>query len=168
MNGADSRHMAHALRLAARGLGNTWPNPAVGCVIVEQGRVVGRGWTQPGGRPHAEGVALAQAGAAARGATAYVTLEPCAHHGKTPPCAEALIAAGVSRVVVALTDPDQRVSGRGLAMLRAAGIEVVEGVLTDAARVMQRGFLKSRDAGPPDADPQAGNQFRRADCDGQR
>ncbi|MDO5622077.1 MAG: bifunctional diaminohydroxyphosphoribosylaminopyrimidine deaminase/5-amino-6-(5-phosphoribosylamino)uracil reductase RibD [Paracoccus sp. (in: a-proteobacteria)] len=149
MNGADSRHMAHALRLAARGLGNTWPNPAVGCVIVTQGRVVGRGWTQPGGRPHAEVVALAQAGAAARGATAYVTLEPCAHHGKTPPCAEALIAAGVLRVVVALTDPDQRVSGRGLAMLRAAGVEVVEGVLTDAARVMQRGFLNRVTLGRP-------------------
>ncbi|MCB1349163.1 MAG: bifunctional diaminohydroxyphosphoribosylaminopyrimidine deaminase/5-amino-6-(5-phosphoribosylamino)uracil reductase RibD, partial [Maritimibacter sp.] len=103
--------MAHALALGRRGLGNTWPNPAVGCVIVSGDRVVGRGWTQPGGRPHAEVVALAQAGVAARGATAYVTLEPCAHHGKTPPCAEALVAAGVARVVVALTDPDPRVNG---------------------------------------------------------
>ena len=100
--------MAHALRIAARGLGRTWPNPAVGCVIVRDGIIVGRGWTQPGGRPHAEVMALAQAGAAAQGATAYVTLEPCAHHGKTAPCAEALIAAGVARVVSALQDPDPR------------------------------------------------------------
>jgi diaminohydroxyphosphoribosylaminopyrimidine deaminase / 5-amino-6-(5-phosphoribosylamino)uracil reductase len=96
----------------ARGLGRVWPNPAVGCVIVKDGRIVGRGWTQPGGRPHAETEALAQAGAAARGATAYVSLEPCAHHGRTPPCAEALVAAGVARVVSALTDPDPRVAGR--------------------------------------------------------
>ena len=89
----DLAHMDHALRLAARGLGNVWPNPAVGCVIVNAGRVVGRGWTQPGGRPHAERMALDQAGPAARGATAYVTLEPCAHHGRTPPCAEALVLA---------------------------------------------------------------------------
>lgn len=112
----DARHMDHALTLARRGLGNTWPNPAVGCVIVNRGRVVGRGWTQPGGRPHAEVVALAQAGALARGATAYVTLEPCAHHGKTPPCAEALVAAGIARVVSAQTDPDPRVAGRGHAI----------------------------------------------------
>ena len=116
----DARHMAHALRLAARGLGNVWPKPAVGCVLVREGRVVGRGWTQPGGRPHAERRALDMAGASARGATAYVTLEPCAHHGRTPPCAEALVAAGVARVVSALTDPDARVSGRGHAILRAA------------------------------------------------
>lgn len=133
--------MRHALALAARGLGRVWPNPAVGCVILRDGVVVGRGWTQPGGRPHAEVVALAQAGAAARGATAYVTLEPCAHHGKTPPCAEALIAAGVARVVTALTDPDPRVSGGGHAKLRAAGIEVVEGVEAEAARAGQAGFL---------------------------
>lgn len=137
----DTRHMAHALVLARRGLGNVWPNPAVGCVIVNNGRVVGRGWTQPGGRPHAEPVALAQAGALARGATAYVTLEPCSHHGRTPPCATALIGAGVARVVVALTDPDPRVSGRGLAMLRSAGVEVTEGVLHDQARHLQAGFL---------------------------
>ena len=110
---SDAEHMAHALRLAARGLGRTWPNPAVGCVIVKDGVILGRGWTQPGGRPHAETIALAQAGQAARGATAYVTLEPCAHHGKTPPCAEALIAAGIARMVSALTDPDPRVAGRG-------------------------------------------------------
>ncbi|SCY90649.1 bifunctional diaminohydroxyphosphoribosylaminopyrimidine deaminase/5-amino-6-(5-phosphoribosylamino)uracil reductase RibD [Paracoccus tibetensis] len=137
----DARHMAHALRLAARGLGNVWPNPAVGCVLVREGRVVGRGWTQPGGRPHAERMALDMAGAAARGATAYVTLEPCAHHGRTPPCAEALVAAGVGRVVSAMTDPDARVSGRGHAILRAAGIEVTEGVAEPAARALQAGFL---------------------------
>ena len=144
----DADHMAHALRLGARGLGGVWPNPAVGCVIVN-GAVVGRGWTQPGGRPHAETMALAQAGDAARGATAYVTLEPCAHHGKTPPCAEALIAAGVARVVTALTDPDPRVAGRGHAMLRAAGIAVTEGVLEPAARETNAGFLKRVTQGLP-------------------
>ena len=119
----DARFMALAIGLGARGLGQVWPNPAVGCVIVKAGRVLGRGWTQPGGRPHAETMALAQAGAAARGATAYVSLEPCAHHGKTPPCAAALIAAGVGRVVSAQTDPDPRVTGRGHQMLRDAGLE---------------------------------------------
>ena len=139
---SDADHMAHALRIAARGLGRTWPNPAVGCVILNAGLVVGRGWTQPGGRPHAEAMALRQAGEAARGATAYVTLEPCAHHGHTPPCAEALIAAGVSRVVSALQDPDARVSGKGHAMLRAAGIEVTENVLQSEAIRTNIGFLK--------------------------
>ena len=123
----ETRHMAHALSLGQRGLGRTWPNPAVGCVIVHGSRIVGRGWTQPGGRPHAEVMALAQAGAHARGATAYVTLEPCAHHGQTGPCAEALITAGVRRVVTAITDPDPRVAGKGHASLRAAGIMVTEG-----------------------------------------
>ncbi|MBN2740078.1 MAG: bifunctional diaminohydroxyphosphoribosylaminopyrimidine deaminase/5-amino-6-(5-phosphoribosylamino)uracil reductase RibD [Rhodobacteraceae bacterium] len=141
MSEADSRFMRLALGLAARGLGNVWPNPAVGCVIVKEGRIVGRGWTQPGGRPHAEIRALAQAGAAAQGATVYVTLEPCAHHGKTPPCAEALIAAKVARVVTALQDPDPRVKGAGHAMLRAAGITVREGVLEAQARAAQAGFL---------------------------
>lgn len=141
--------MGHALRLARRGLGNVWPNPAVGCVLVREGRIVGRGWTQPGGRPHAERMALDAAGAAARGATAYVTLEPCAHHGRTPPCAEALIAAGVARVVSALTDPDPRVTGRGHAMLRAAGIAVTEGVRADAAAALQRGFLTRVTLGRP-------------------
>jgi len=141
--------MARALRLAARGLGNTWPNPAVGCVIVKDGLIAGRGWTQPGGRPHAEVRALEQAGDAARGATAYVTLEPCAHHGQTPPCAEALIAAKVARVVTALTDPDPRVSGKGHAMLRAAGIEVTEGVLTPEATRLNAGFLKRVTQGLP-------------------
>lgn len=139
---SDDIHMAHALRLAARGLGAVWPNPAVGCVLVRDGQIVGRGWTQPGGRPHAETRALAQAGALAQGATAYVTLEPCAHHGQTPPCAEALIAARVARVVTALTDPDPRVAGRGHAMLRAAGIAVTEGVLAPEASRLNAGFLK--------------------------
>jgi diaminohydroxyphosphoribosylaminopyrimidine deaminase / 5-amino-6-(5-phosphoribosylamino)uracil reductase len=146
---ADERWMRLALGLAARGLGRVWPNPAVGCVIVREGLVVGRGWTQPGGRPHAETVALAQAGAAAAGGTAYVTLEPCAHHGRTPPCSGALVAAGVARVVTALTDPDPRVAGRGHAMLRAAGIEVVEGVLAAPARAAQAGFLSRVVRGRP-------------------
>lgn len=141
--------MAHALRIAARGLGRTWPNPAVGCVIINAGVIVGRGWTQPGGRPHAEVIALTQAGEAARGATAYVTLEPCAHHGLTPPCASALIAAGVARVVSALQDPDPRVSGKGHAMLRAAGIEVLENVLQSEATRANAGFLKRVTQGLP-------------------
>lgn len=141
--------MSHALALAARGLGRTWPNPAVGCVIVKDGRILGRGWTQPGGRPHAERMALDQAGAAAQGATAYVTLEPCAHHGRTPPCAEALSAAGLARVVTALTDPDARVSGRGHAILRASGVQVTEGMLEARAGQLQAGFLKRITEGLP-------------------
>ena len=113
----DAAHMRAALGLARRGLGNTWPNPAVGCVLVREGQVVGRGCTQPGGRPHAETEALARAGELARGATAYVTLEPCSHWGRTPPCCDALIRAGVARVVVAAGDPDPRVDGCGLARL---------------------------------------------------
>ena len=141
--------MALALTLGRRGMGRVWPNPAVGCVIVRAGRIVGRGRTGDGGRPHAEAMALAQAGGAAREATAYVTLEPCAHHGQTPPCAAALAAAGVSRVVVACGDPDPRVAGRGLAMLRAAGVEVETGVLEDAARRDHVGFLSRVTAGRP-------------------
>ncbi|MBN2905713.1 MAG: bifunctional diaminohydroxyphosphoribosylaminopyrimidine deaminase/5-amino-6-(5-phosphoribosylamino)uracil reductase RibD [Rhodobacteraceae bacterium] len=141
--------MALALSLGARGQGRVWPNPAVGCVIVQSGRVVGRGWTAPGGRPHAEPIALAQAGAAARGATVYVSLEPCSHHGQTPPCAEALIGAGVARVVTAMTDPDPRVAGRGHAMLRAAGIEVVTDVLADQAARSHLGFVLNRTLGRP-------------------
>lgn len=140
-DGDDHRHMRHALALARRGLGNVWPNPAVGCVITRGGHVVGRGWTQPGGRPHAEVMALAGAGAAAKGATAHVSLEPCAHTGKSPPCTGALIAVGVSRVVVATGDPDPRVNGRGIAALRAAGIEVRTGVLEAEARELNRGFI---------------------------
>lgn len=133
--------MALALNLARRGLGRVWPNPAVGCVIVKDGNIVGRGWTQDGGRPHAETEALHRAGQSARGATAYVTLEPCAHHGKTPPCAEALIAAGVSRVVSALEDPDPRVAGKGHAILRAANITVDVGTRANEARTVNAGFL---------------------------
>jgi diaminohydroxyphosphoribosylaminopyrimidine deaminase / 5-amino-6-(5-phosphoribosylamino)uracil reductase len=126
--------MYHALTLAERALGRTAPNPAVGCVIVSpDGRVVGRGWTQDGGRPHAEAVALAQAGSTAKGATAYVTLEPCAHLGRTPPCAEALVKAGVARVVACIEDPDPRVQGKGFAILCNAGIEVVTGILQSEA-----------------------------------
>lgn len=133
--------MRAALALARRGLGRTAPNPTVGCIIIKDEKVVGRGWTQPGGRPHAETMALAQAGSEAGGATAYVSLEPCAHHGQTPPCAQALIDAKVTRVVTALTDPDPRVSGRGLDMLKAAGIEVRSGVCADEARIVNSGFI---------------------------
>lgn len=142
-------HMRHALQLAMRGLGRVWPNPAVGCVLVREGRIVGRGWTQIGGRPHAERMALDQAGGRARGSTAYVTLEPCAHHGKTPPCAEGLIEAGVSHVFSALTDPDPRVAGRGHAMLRAAGVTVDEGLCAEDARILNRGFFKRVTQGLP-------------------
>ena len=142
--------MALALSLGRRGQGRTWPNPAVGCVIVAPGeRIVGRGWTQPGGRPHAETQALAQAGAAARGATAYVSLEPCAHHGQTPPCAEALIAAGVTRVVAPFEDTDPRVAGQGFAMLREAGIEVTTGVgVAEADRDLAGFFLRVEQGRP--------------------
>ncbi len=136
----DIRWMSYALSLGARGQGCVWPNPAVGCVLVRDGRVIGRGWTSPGGRPHAETVALAQAGDAA-GATAYVTLEPCAHEGQTPPCTRALINAKLARVVVAVRDPDPRVSGKGLAQLEAAGIAVQTGVLEEAARAAHQGFF---------------------------
>ncbi len=138
-----------AIALGARGLGLTWPNPAVGCVLVQDGRIVGRGWTAPGGRPHAEPQALAQAGARARGATAYVSLEPCAHHGKTPPCAQALVEAGVARVVTPLQDPDARVAGKGHAMLRAAGVAVETGLCAPQAEAAQRGFLLRVRAGRP-------------------
>lgn len=141
--------MDAALALAARGLGSVWPNPAVGCVIVRDGRVVGRGWTQPGGRPHAETEALARAGAAARGATAYVTLEPCSHHGKTPPCADALVAAGITRCVVACTDSDPRVSGQGVERLRVAGITVDVGLREAEARRLNAGFFKRVEEGRP-------------------
>ena len=149
MSGDDAAFMAHALSLGRRGLGRVWPNPAVGCVIVRNGRVVGRGHTQPGGRPHAETIALDQAGKQARGATAYVSLEPCAHHGQTPPCAQALVDAGVARVVTALEDPDLRVSGQGHAMLQSAGIAVTEGIGETAARRDQIGFLSRVIQGRP-------------------
>lgn len=141
--------MALALSLGRRGQGRCWPNPAVGCVVVKDGRIVGRGHTQPGGRPHAETEALAMAGAAARGATAYVTLEPCAHHGKTPPCAQALIDAGVARVVVAVEDSDGRVAGQGFQMLQDAGIQVDVGVLADEAAYDLEGFFLKTEQGRP-------------------
>jgi diaminohydroxyphosphoribosylaminopyrimidine deaminase/5-amino-6-(5-phosphoribosylamino)uracil reductase len=133
--------MAAAIRLARRNLGATGTNPSVGCLIVRDGVIVGRGVTAPGGRPHAEPIALAEAGENARGATAYVTLEPCAHHGRTPPCAQTLIDAGVARVVAPGGDPDDRVSGKGYDMLRAAGIEVVTGVCTKEAEDDLAGYL---------------------------
>ena len=142
--------MSAAMALAARGLGATWPNPSVGCIIVAaNGQVVGRGRTGTGGRPHAEAQALAMAGAGSRGGTAYVTLEPCSHHGQTPPCADALIAAGVSRAVVAEADPDARVNGAGLARLRAAGIEVVSGFMAVEARETLAGFFARVRLGRP-------------------
>ncbi len=145
----DLRLMRAALALARRGLGNVWPNPAVGCVVVRDGRVIGRGWTQPGGRPHAEAEALARAGGAARGATAYVTLEPCGHWGRTPPCADALIEAGLARVVVAIEDPDPRVAGGGLQRLRAAGIAVETGLCAEDAADINAGFLTRLRLGRP-------------------
>lgn len=137
----DERWMRVALSLAKRGLGQVAPNPAVGCVLVKEGKVVGRGWTQPGGRPHAEAMALSTAGDKASGASAYVTLEPCAHYGQTPPCAKALVEAGVSEVVVATTDPDPRVSGKGTEILRAAGIQVREGTLRQEADQSNASFF---------------------------
>lgn len=137
----DKDYMQQALRLGRFGLGMTAPNPAVGCVLVNAARVVGTGYTQKGGRPHAEAVALAEAGDAAKGATAYVTLEPCAHHGETPPCAQSLIDAGIAKVFYALADPDPRVNGGGAAMLEAAGIEVEQGLCADEAHRDQLGFL---------------------------
>ncbi|MEM8698283.1 MAG: bifunctional diaminohydroxyphosphoribosylaminopyrimidine deaminase/5-amino-6-(5-phosphoribosylamino)uracil reductase RibD, partial [Pseudomonadota bacterium] len=151
-DGADAGWMRVALGLARRRLGQVAPNPAVGAVIVRDGRVLGRGSTAPGGRPHAEAVALAQARALGHdlaGATVYVTLEPCAHHGMTPPCAQALIDSGISRVVAAVEDPDPRVSGRGFAALRAAGITVVTGVMETEAAAINAGFLARFRTGRP-------------------
>lgn len=146
----DRRFMKLALALARRGLGTVSPNPAVGCVLVSpEGTVVGRGWTQPGGRPHAETEALRRAGVRAKGATAYVTLEPCSHTGRTPPCVDALIEAGVVRVVSAIEDPDIRVSGQGFARLAAAGIEISTGLFADAAMEVNAGFFLHRTEGRP-------------------
>ena len=143
------RWMQLALSLGRRGMGRVAPNPAVGCVIVKQGRIVGRGWTQAGGRPHAETVALAEVGEAARGATAYVTLEPCSHQGVTPPCADALIRAGIARVVTPMEDPDAHVSGRGHERLREAGIEVISDICEEQAAEDHRGFILNRTIGRP-------------------
>jgi diaminohydroxyphosphoribosylaminopyrimidine deaminase / 5-amino-6-(5-phosphoribosylamino)uracil reductase len=149
----DARFLGAAIRLGARELGSTWPNPAVGALIVDAGEqwpiIVGRGNTRAGGRPHAETEALDQAGERARGATCYVSLEPCAHHGRTPPCAEVLVAAGIGRVVSALEDPDPRVAGNGYEILRAAGIAVESGLLADEARVVHAGhIMRVRDGRP--------------------
>jgi diaminohydroxyphosphoribosylaminopyrimidine deaminase / 5-amino-6-(5-phosphoribosylamino)uracil reductase len=149
LKAADRHFMTLALTLGRRGQGRTWPNPAVGAVIVRDGVIVGRGWTQAGGRPHAEVEALARAGDAARGATLYVTLEPCSHHGKSPPCADAVIAAGIARVVSAIEDPNPEVAGQGHARLRAAGITVDVGLLAqDAARDHAGHFRRVRDQRP--------------------
>lgn len=146
---ADRRFMALALTLGRRGLGRSSPNPAVGAVVVKDGVIVGRGWTQPGGRPHAEPVALAQAGEAARGATLYVTLEPCSHFGKSPPCTDAIMAAGIKRVVSAIEDPNPEVAGQGHSRLRAAGIAVDVGLdAAEAARAHAGHFRRIRDKRP--------------------
>lgn len=145
----DRRFMNLALALGRRGQGRTWPNPAVGAVLVKDGVIVGRGWTQPGGRPHAEPEALARAGNAAKGATLYVTLEPCSHHGKSPPCADAIIAAGIARVVSAVEDPNPEVAGQGHARLRAAGIKVDMGLCAEEAAHDHAGhFLRVREKRP--------------------
>ena len=146
---ADQRFMALALALGRRGLGRTWPNPAVGAIVVKDGVILGRGWTQPSGRPHAEPEALRRAGEAARGATLYVTLEPCSHVGKTPPCADAIVAAGIARVVSAIEDPNPEVAGQGHARLRAAGIMVDIGLgAAEAARDHAGHFRRVRDQRP--------------------
>lgn len=137
----DYDYMARAIALAKKGLYSTKPNPAVGCVIVNQGEVVGEGWHQRAGMPHAERVALANAGAKAKGATVYVTLEPCSHHGRTPPCADGLIEAGVVEVVMAMVDPNPLVSGQGIARLKQAGIEVKTGLMEEEARNLNKGFI---------------------------
>jgi diaminohydroxyphosphoribosylaminopyrimidine deaminase/5-amino-6-(5-phosphoribosylamino)uracil reductase len=145
----DHRQMARALQLAQRGLYTTDPNPRVGCVIVKDGRVVGEGFHRRAGEPHAEPLALRAAGDAARGATVYVTLEPCCHHGRTPPCTDALLAAGVARVVSAMQDPNPRVAGQGHALLREAGVEVATGLLAEEARALNPGFARRMEAGLP-------------------
>src|SRR6187551_2686646 len=146
---ADARFMQLALALGRRGQGRTWPNPAVGAVVVKDGVIVGRGWTQAGGRPHAEVEALKRADEAARGATLYVTLEPCSHVGKSPPCADAIVAAGIARVVSAIEDPNPEVAGQGHARLRAAGIKVDVGLFADeAARAHAGHFRRIRDRRP--------------------
>jgi diaminohydroxyphosphoribosylaminopyrimidine deaminase / 5-amino-6-(5-phosphoribosylamino)uracil reductase len=170
----DARFMQLALALGRRGLGRTWPNPAVGAVVVRDDGagpvVVGRGWTKPGGRPHAETKALGRAGAAVRGATLYVTLEPCSHHGKTPPCADAVIAAGVARVVSAMVDPNPEVAGAGHWRMAEAGVVVEVGIGADAARRAHAGHIRRVQDGRPhvilklavSADGKAGLAGRRA------
>ncbi len=145
----DHRYMSLALRLAAQGLYTTDPNPRVGCVIVIEGQIIGQGWHRATGEAHAEVHALQQAGERAKGATAYVTLEPCSHHGRTPPCADALITAGVARVVVAMQDPSPKVAGQGMARLEAAGIKVDPGLMTEQAEVLNPGFISRCKRGRP-------------------
>lgn len=149
MTSSDTKHMKRALTLARKGIGKTSPNPAVGCVIVKNGTVIGEGWHKKAGEPHAEIHALEMAGGAARGSDVYVTLEPCCHSGKTPPCSEALIRAGVKRVVAGMSDPNPRVSGGGLAALKQAGIETSCGVLEDACLALNRPFIKHITTGMP-------------------
>ena len=149
INAPDLKFMMIALRLAKRGLGQAWPNPSVGCVLVHSQNVVGRGWTQSGGRPHAESQALEQLSGKLSPLTAYVTLEPCAHHGDTPPCADALIDSGVTRCVVAEIDPDSRVSGRGIDRMKSAGISVDVGLLREEAREINKGFFRRINKGIP-------------------
>ena len=146
---SDAKHMRRALRLAQRGLYTTTPNPRVGCVLVRGGVVIGEGWHERAGEPHAEVHALRAAGGAARGATAYVTLEPCSHHGRTPPCANALIDAGVARVVAAMEDPNPRVAGSGMAALRAAGIATEVGIEAEGAAALNVGFVSRMRRGRP-------------------
>jgi diaminohydroxyphosphoribosylaminopyrimidine deaminase/5-amino-6-(5-phosphoribosylamino)uracil reductase len=146
---ADREFMRQALELAERGLYTTTPNPRVGCVVVKDGTVVGTGWHEKAGLPHAEALALKEAGGRASGATLYVTLEPCSHHGRTPPCVEAIIPAGIRRVVAAMQDPNPRVSGQGFARLRAAGIEVETGVMEEEARELNIGFVSRMTRGRP-------------------
>ena len=146
--------MQLALTLGRRGQGRTWPNPAVGAVMVKDGIILGRGWTQPGGRPHAEPMALRQAGEAARGATLYATLEPCSHTGKSPPCTEAIIAAGIARVVSAIEDPNPEVAGQGHARLRAAGIPSISGSARMKPRTTMPGISGASATAAP-CDPQA-------------
>ncbi|MEE4749793.1 bifunctional diaminohydroxyphosphoribosylaminopyrimidine deaminase/5-amino-6-(5-phosphoribosylamino)uracil reductase RibD [Pseudomonas alliivorans] len=145
----DVHYMARALELARKGLYSTHPNPRVGCVLVREGQIVGEGWHALAGEPHAEVHALRQAGEQARGATAYVTLEPCSHHGRTPPCADALVNAGITRVVASMQDPNPEVAGRGLLRLMTAGIAVQCGVLEAEARALNKGFIKRMETGQP-------------------
>lgn len=159
MKPEDNRYMALAVSLGKRGLGKCWPNPSVGCVIVKNGRIVGRGRTADGGAPHAETEALGQAGLQAKGATAYVSLEPCAHHGRTPPCANALVDAEISRVVIGASDPNPQVDGQGVAILRDAGIEVTEGVLQFEAENLHSGFFKRISQGRPSVTLKLANSF---------
>jgi len=148
-NPEDAQHMARAIHLAEQGLNTTHPNPRVGCVLVKEGRVVGEGWHERAGRPHAEVFALRAAGEAAKGSTAYVSLEPCSHHGRTPPCASSLIEAGVSRVIAAMVDPNPLVAGQGLRLLQEAGIETAAGLLEKEAEALNLGFCKRMRTGRP-------------------